>query len=75
MRKLTVNIPEDLDLDPSHAEFLLAIKLYETGNLNCNQAADMIDVTADDFMEILENFKSSIMKQRLQNLRNDIQNL
>lgn len=75
MQQLTVSVPKSLNLDPSHAEFLLAIKLYETGNLNCEEAANMIGVSADDFMEILENFKKSIMKQRIQNLQNDIKNL
>ncbi|MDZ7808038.1 MAG: UPF0175 family protein [Gracilimonas sp.] len=41
MKKLTLEIPNNLDLDSKEAAMLLAGKLYEQGRLSLGQAASL----------------------------------
>jgi predicted HTH domain antitoxin len=74
MKKLTLEIPNNLDLDSKEAAMLLAGKLYEQGRLSLGQAAGLAGYSKRTFMELLGNYKISVFNQPVEELDNDISN-
>ncbi|MDZ7808286.1 MAG: UPF0175 family protein [Gracilimonas sp.] len=74
MKKLTLEIPNNLDLDSKEAAMLLAGKLYEQGRLSLGQAASLAGYSKRTFMELLGNYKISVFNQPVEELDNDINN-
>lgn len=74
MKKLILEIPNNLDLDSKEAAMLLAGKLYEQGRLSLGQAAGLAGYSKRTFMELLGNYKISVFNQPVEELDNDISN-
>ncbi|MDF3079004.1 MAG: hypothetical protein K0S09_2893 [Sphingobacteriaceae bacterium] len=74
MKTLTLNIPDNLDLDNREAAMLLATKLYERGKLSLGQAAELAGYSKRTFMELLGTYNVSIFNYDEQELENDIRN-
>lgn len=49
MKVLTVNIPDNIDLDNLQLAILIASKLYEQGKLSLGQAADLAGLSKKNF--------------------------
>lgn len=47
MKTLTLNIPDNVDLDNSQVAMLVASVLYENGKLSLGQAAELAGLTKD----------------------------
>jgi predicted HTH domain antitoxin len=60
MKTLTINIPDDVELNEKEAKTLLAAKLYEKGSLSLGQAAGLSGYSKRDFMQVLGDFGVSI---------------
>jgi predicted HTH domain antitoxin len=74
VKTLTLNIPDNLDLDNREAAMLLATKLYERGKLSLGQAAELAGYSKRTFMELLGTYNVSIFNYDEQELENDIRN-
>jgi predicted HTH domain antitoxin len=74
VKTLTLNIPDNLDLDNREAAMLLATRLYEQGKLSLGQAAEMAGYSKRTFMELLGSYNVSIFNFDEQELENDIRN-
>lgn len=74
MKTLTLDIPDNLDLDKQEASMLLATKLYEQGKLSLGQAAELAGYSKRTFMELLGNYNVSLFNYDEQELVNDIGN-
>lgn len=74
MRTLTLNLPDNLDLDNQEATMLLATKLYEQGKLSLGQAAEMAGYSKRTFMELLSRYNVSIFNYDPSELATDIKN-
>lgn len=74
MKTLTLNIPDNLDLDNREAAMLLATKLYEQGKLSLGQAAELAGYSKRTFMELLAQYNVSVFNYNPQELENDIRN-
>jgi predicted HTH domain antitoxin len=74
VKTLTLNIPDNLDLDNREAAMLLATRLYEQGKLSLGQAAEMAGYSKRTFMELLSSYNVSIFNFDEQELENDIRN-
>ena len=74
MKTLTLNIPDNIDLDNKEAAMLLATKLYEQGKLSLGQAAELAGYNKRAFMELLANYNVSVFNYDEQELENDIRN-
>ncbi|MEX0662523.1 MAG: UPF0175 family protein [Balneolaceae bacterium] len=74
MKKLTLEIPNNLDLDDKEAAMLIAGKLYEQGRLSLGQAASLAGYSKRTFMELLGNYKISVFNHPVEELDNDISN-
>ena len=74
MKTLTLNIPDNLELDTREAAMLLATRLYEQGKLSLGQAAEFAGYSKRTFMELLGNYNVSLFHYDKQELENDIRN-
>lgn len=74
MKTLTINIPENLDLNDREAKMLLASRLYERGKLSLGQAAELVGLSKRAFMEILFDYDVSVLNYPASDLDNDIKN-
>jgi predicted HTH domain antitoxin len=74
MKSLTVNIPENLDLNENELLVYFASKLYEDGKLSAGQAADFADLSKRTFIEVAGKFGISIFSGSTDDLYNDIKN-
>jgi predicted HTH domain antitoxin len=74
MKTLTVNIPDNLDLDNRELAMLLASGLYEKGKLSLGQAAELAGLTKNTFAELLHKYNVSIFNYPSSDLSSDVRN-
>ncbi|HLS29492.1 MAG TPA: UPF0175 family protein [Flavobacteriaceae bacterium] len=74
MKTLTLNIPENLNLDDQELLMMLAAKLYEEKKLFLGQAAKLAGVSKRVFAELLGNFNVSIFNYSADELSKDVDN-
>lgn len=61
MKKMTIEIPENIEIDEQDAKRFLAAKLYEVGKLSLGQAADLAGLSKIAFSEILKDYNVSLI--------------
>ena len=71
MKQLTLNIPDNLDLDERETTRFLAAKLYESGKLSLGQAAEGAGLSLVAFSEILSDFGVSLVNYSASDVAKD----
>ena len=61
MKHLTIEIPDNLNLNERETRRFLAAKMYESGKLSLGQAADLAGLSKTAFSEILSDFDVSLI--------------
>jgi len=61
MKHLTIEIPDNLNLNEKETKRFLAAKMYESGKLSLGQAADLAGLSKTAFTEILGDFDVSFI--------------
>lgn len=74
MRILTINIPDNLELDNTEVLLLIASKLYEQGRLSLGQAADVAGLNKRTFVEALYKYDVSPFNFPATDLTRDVAN-
>lgn len=74
MKVLTLNIPDNLDIDNLQVAMLVASKLYEQGKLSLGQAAEVAGLTKRTFAELLGSYNVSIFNYPASDLSRDVAN-
>jgi predicted HTH domain antitoxin len=74
MSKLTIDIPDYVDLDEQSVKMMLAGKLYEQEKLTLGQAAAFAGLTKRTFIETIGQYGFSIVSDDLDDLHSDIEN-
>lgn len=74
MNKLTLNIPDKIDLDPKETTIFLAAKLYESGKLSLGHAAELAGLSKYAFAEIIGNYGVSLMNYPAEDINRDVSN-
>ena len=74
MKTLTIEIPDNVDINDKDLLTMLAAQLYEQGKLSLGQAADMAKLTKRIFMETLGKYGVSIFNYPASDLVADIKN-
>ncbi len=73
-KKITLELPEQLDMDEKELLLMLAAHLYGDGRLSMGQAADLAGMDKVGFMESLGRFRISVFNapidQVIQEMRN-----
>lgn len=72
--KITLNIPENVELKEFDFIVYVATKLYEDGIVTAGQAAEMAGLSKKSFVEILGKYGVSLFSQSEDDLLNDIKN-
>jgi predicted HTH domain antitoxin len=74
MKTITLNIPDDLEINKSELLMLMASRLYEQGKLSLGQAAIFAGLTKRTFAELLNNYEVSIFNFDSSELKKDVIN-
>jgi predicted HTH domain antitoxin len=74
MKVLTLNVPDNIELDNVQMAILVASRLYEQGKLSLGQAAELSGLTKKAFAEILGAYNVSIFNYPASDLTSDISN-
>ncbi len=74
MKKLTINIPDSLELDENDLTLLLATQLYERSKLSLGQAAELAGLSKRVFAELLGKFGVSLFNHPIKDLPRDMKN-
>jgi predicted HTH domain antitoxin len=61
MKNITLNIPDNLNLNERETKRFLAAKLYESGKLSLGQAAELAGLSKVAFSEILADYNVSFI--------------
>ncbi|MGM9510098.1 UPF0175 family protein [Larkinella sp. GY13] len=75
MKTLTINLPDNLDIEEFEAKMLLAGQLHEKGKITLGQAADIVGISKRSFMEIMGRFGFSVFNYSVEDLRREIANV
>ena len=74
MRTVSLNLPDNIDINEPELKIILAGELYERERLSLGQAADLAGLSKRAFIEILGKFGFSIFSQSEEDLLSDIEN-
>ena len=74
MKTIVLNIPDTVDLDDQEALMTIASKLYEKGKLSLGQAAELVGLSKQAFMEILGKYDVPIFNYPASDLDRDVEN-
>lgn len=74
MKTLTLNIPDNFDLNSRELVLLAASKLYEQGKLSLGQAAELAGLTKRAFAELLSFYNVSLFNFPATDLSSDVEN-
>ncbi|WP_276503603.1 UPF0175 family protein [Terrimonas pollutisoli] len=74
MKTLTLNVPDNLDVDNRDLALLVSTRLYEQGKLSLGQAAEVAGLTKRAFAELLGSYNVSIFNFPAADLSRDVAN-
>ena len=74
MKTMTLNLPDNADVDNKQLAILVASKLYELGKLSLGQAAEVAGLTKRAFAEILGSYDVSIFNYPSSDISRDVAN-
>ena len=74
MRTMTLQMPDNLEVDNKQLAMLLASKLYEMGKLSLGQAAEVAGISKRAFAELLGSYNVSIFNYPASDISSDVAN-
>jgi predicted HTH domain antitoxin len=74
MKTLTLNIPDELEVDNHELAMLVSTRLYEQGKLSLGQAAEIAGLTKRTFAKLLSHYNVSIFNFPASDLTRDVAN-
>ena len=74
MKSITINLPENIELDEKEARIMLAAKLYEQAKLSLGHAAEFAGYSKREFMELLGRYGVSVFNYPASDLARDVKN-
>ena len=74
MKTLTLNIPDQVDLNEREAKMILASRLFEQGKFSLGQAAELAGLSKRAFMELLGDYGVSVFNYPATDLEKDVKN-
>jgi predicted HTH domain antitoxin len=74
MKTVTLNLPDNADVDNKQLAILVASKLYELGKLSLGQAAEVAGLTKRAFAELLGSYDVSIFNYPASDISRDVAN-
>lgn len=72
MKKIVLNIPENLNISENETKRFLAAKLFESGKLTLGQAAELANMSKIAFSEILADYDVSLINYSSSDIIRDV---
>lgn len=74
MKKITLELPDSLELNEFDLKMILACQLYQQGKLSSGQAGGLVEISKREFIEKMGSFGYSVFSESLEDLRRDVAN-
>jgi len=74
MRTVTLKLPDNIDLNEKEISIMLAAKLYDLGKMSLGQAANLVVLNKEEFMNELGKYKISVFGETLEELEQELKN-
>jgi predicted HTH domain antitoxin len=68
MRTVTLKLPDNIDLNEKEISIMLAAKLYDLGKMSLGQAANLVDLNKEEFINELGKYNVSVFGETLEEL-------
>jgi len=68
MRTVTLKLPDNIDLNEKEISIMLAAKLYDLGKMSLGQAANLVGLNKEEFMNELGKYNVSVFGETLEEL-------
>lgn len=75
MNTVTINLPDNLQMEPLDVRMLVATKLFEDGKLSSGQAAEVVGLSKRTFIELLGKYGVSVFGYDFEELEEDLKNV
>jgi predicted HTH domain antitoxin len=74
MRTVTLKLPDNIDLNEKEISIMLAAKLYDLGKMSLGQAANLVGLNKEEFMNELGKYNVSVFGESLEELEQELKN-
>jgi predicted HTH domain antitoxin len=74
MRTVTLKLPDNIDLNEKEISIMLAAKLYDLGKMSLGQAANLVGLNKEEFMNELGKYNVSVFGETLEELEQELKN-
>ncbi|MCB0598436.1 MAG: UPF0175 family protein [Lewinellaceae bacterium] len=75
MKTITIDLPDSVELDEQEAKIYLVSRLFEVGILSLAQAAEMVEMSKREFMEMIGDYGVSLFNYSPEELIKDLENV
>ena len=72
MSRITIQIPDHLEMSDFDLSMLVASRLFEQGKLTSGQAAEMVGLSKRAFLELLGKYGISVFQYDFAELQKDL---
>jgi len=72
MRTVTLKLPDNIDLNEKEISIMLASKLYDLGKMSLGQAANLVGLNKEEFMNELGKYNVSVFGETLEELEQEL---
>jgi predicted HTH domain antitoxin len=72
MKTLQIHLPDNID--ENEVTLILAVQLYDKGKLSLGQAAELMDMDKEIFMEQLGKYDVSLFGETIEDIKRDLGN-
>ena len=74
MKTLSINVPDNVEMDEKEALLIITSKLYEQGKLTLGEAAEASGLSKRAFIEMLGIYGISVFNLDAEELASDLRN-
>jgi predicted HTH domain antitoxin len=74
MRTVTLKLPDNIDLNEKEISIMLAAKLYDLGKMSLGQAANLVGLNKEEFINELGKYNVSVFGETLEELEQELKN-
>jgi predicted HTH domain antitoxin len=74
MKTISLNLPEEIEVDQQELTMIVATSLYEKGKLSLGQAAKVAGLSKRTFLELLGQFNVSVFNFPHSEIASDLNN-
>ena len=74
IRTVTLKLPDNIDLNEKEISIMLAAKLYDLGKMSLGQAANLVDLNKEEFINELGKYNVTVFGETLEELEQELKN-